>query len=226
MTKMLRGKYRKANNIKPITKQLAIAALILTLVTVVSLGIRRVRFKAHRANTIESPAVVETETDHNPDDSHTVDTEPDPHYADALEPDQEEFPEYQAKVKSFKGGYVKAKGPKGPEKISLGDNENLYITKEGQTWYAGKGPDGTSFKMQVQIDEATGEMTVIGKVYGGKSEGSQGIQKISMGGNDNLYITQEGELWYTSEGSKSRVEIDEATGEITVIEQYGGDDDK
>ena len=223
---MLHGKCRKEHNIKPITKQLAISALILTLVTVASLGIRQVRFNAHRANTIESPVVAEPGPDHDPADSHTVDAEHDPQYADALEPDQEEFPEYQAKVKSFKGGYVKAKGPKGLEKISLGDRENLYITKEGQTWYAGKGPDGTPFKMQVRIDEATGEMTVVGRVYGGKSDDSQGLQKISMGGSDNLYITREGELWYTSEGSKSRVEIDEATGKITVIEQYSGDDDK
>ncbi|TKJ34970.1 MAG: hypothetical protein CEE38_16040 [Planctomycetes bacterium B3_Pla] len=215
------------HNIKPITKQLVIATLILTLVTVASLGIRQFRFRAHRTRTTEEgPAIAETEPDNNPTNSNTVDAEHDPQYADAPEPDQGEFPEYQAEVKSFKSGFVKAKGPKGLEKISLGDNANLYITKEGQTWYAGKGPDGTPFKMQVQIDEATGEMTVVGRVYGGKSDGSQGLQKISMGGSDNLYITREGELWYTSEGSKSRVEIDEATGEITVIEQYSGDDDK
>jgi hypothetical protein len=224
---MLHVKCRKEHNIKPITKQLAIAALILTLVTVASLGIRRIRFNAHLAKTIEkSLFIAETEPNHNPADSYTVDAEPDLQYADAAEPDQGEFPEYQAEVKSFKGGFVKAKGPKGLEKISLGDNENLYITKEGQTWYTGKGPDGTTFKMQVQIDEATGEMTIVGKIFSGKSDGSQGLQKISMGGNDNLYITKEGELWYTSEGSKSRVEIDEATGEVTVIEQYSGSDDK
>jgi len=50
-----------------------------------------------------------------------------------------------------------------------------------------------------------------------------------MGDNDNLYITQEGEFWYTSEqgsGSKAHVEIDDTTGEITIIEQFSGDDDK
>ncbi len=214
------------HNIKPITKQLAIAALILTLVTVASLGIRQVRFNAHRANTIESPVVAEPGPDHNPTDSHTVDAEPDPQYADAPEPDQGEFPEYQAKVKSFKGDYAKAKGSKGLEKISLGDNENLYITEKGEYVYVGKGPDGKTIKMQVRIDETTGEMTVIGKGDYAKSDGSQGPQKISMGDNDNLYITQDGELWYTSEGSKSRVEIDETTGEITVLEQYSGDDGK
>jgi len=47
-------------NFKPITKQLAIAAFILTLVTVLSFGIRQVRLSAHRANTIESPIVANT----------------------------------------------------------------------------------------------------------------------------------------------------------------------
>jgi len=72
-------------------------------------------------------------------------------------------------------------------------------------------------------------MTVVDWGDGGKSDGSEGMQRISMGDNDNLYITQEGELWYTSEqgsSSKARVEIDDTTGEITVLEQYGGDDDK
>ena len=41
-------------NFKPITKQLAIAAFILTLVTVLSFGIRQVRLSAHRADTGES----------------------------------------------------------------------------------------------------------------------------------------------------------------------------
>ncbi len=45
-----------------------------------------------------------------------------------------------------------------------------------------------------------------------------------MGGNDNIHITDEGQAWYVTEGSKSRVEIDDSTGEITVLEQYGDDD--
>jgi hypothetical protein len=83
--------------------------------------------------------------------------------------------------------------------------------------------------MQLQIDDATGEMTVVDWGDYAKSDGSEGMQRISMGDNDNLYITQEGELWYTSEqgsGSKAHVEIDDTTGEITVIEQFSGDDDK
>jgi hypothetical protein len=72
-------------------------------------------------------------------------------------------------------------------------------------------------------------MTVVDWGDYAKSDGSEGMQRISMGDNDNLYITQEGELWYTSEqgsGSKAHVEIDDTTGEITVIEQFSGDDDK
>jgi len=215
-------------NMKPITKQLIIGAFILALVTVLSLGIRQVRFSANRAKTIESPVIAEAEPDHYPTDSHTVVAEPDPQYADALDSTEEAPSEDHSEAKSFKGDYAKSKGSKGLEKISMGDNEDLYITGEGELWYVSKGPDGSTTKMQVHIDETTGEMTVV-DISVGKSEGSEGTQRISLGDNDNLYITQEGELWYTSEqgsGSKARVEIDDTTGEITVIEQFGGEDDK
>lgn len=196
---------------KPITKQLAVAAVVLILVTVASLGIRRVRFSAHRADIVKSPVIAEAE----PVDSPTVDAEPEPQPAYAVEPEEEEPVEDYSEVKPSKGKGAK----KGLEKIALSDDENLYITEKGETWYTGKGPDGKPTKMRVEIDEATGEMTVVGKVYGG----SQGLQKISMGGNDNIYITGEGQTWYVTEGSKSRVEIDDNTGEITVLEQYGDD---
>ncbi len=214
---------------KPITKHLLKAAFILSMVTVASLGIRQARFSANRAKTIESPVVVETEPDNNPADSYIVDNEPEPQYADAPEPDEEVLPEDYSETKPSKGDYAKAKGSKGLEKISMGDNKNLYITGEGELWYVSKGPDGKTTKMQVQINDATGEMTVVDWGDYAKPDGSQGPQRISMGDNDNLYITQEGEFWYTSEqgsGSKARVEIDDTTGEITIIEQFSGDDDK
>jgi hypothetical protein len=44
-----------------------------------------------------------------------------------------------------------------------------------------------------------------------------------MGNNEDIYITGEGQTWYVTEGSKSRVEVDDSTGEITVLEQYGDD---
>ena len=213
---------------KPITKQLIIGAFILALVTVASLGIRQVRFSANRAKTVKSPVIAEAEPDHYPAESDTIVAEPDPQYADALDSAEEAPSEDHSEAKSFKGEYAKSKGSKGLEKISIGDNDNLYFTGEGELWYVSKGADGSTAKMQVHIDETTGEMTVV-DISGGKSEGSEGTHRISMGDNDNLYITQEGELWYTSEqgsGSKARVEIDDTTGEITIIEQFGGEDEK
>lgn len=199
---------------KPITRQLIIGAFILALVTVASLGIRQVRFSANRAKVVESPVKAETEPDALPAESLAVDAEP--------EPEEEVLMDDYPKPKSLKGDYAKAKGKGagGLERISLGDNENLYITAKGETWYTGKDADGNPTKMQVQIDEATGEMTVVGRVYGGKSGGPQ---RVSMGGNDNIYITEEGQTWYVTQGSKSRVEVDDSTGEITVLEQYGDD---
>ncbi len=214
---------------KPITKQLIIGAFILALVTIASLGIRQVRFSANRAKTIESPVIAEAEPDHYPADSDTVVAEPDPQYADALDTAEEAPLEDHSEAKSFKGDYAKSKGSKGLEKISLGDNENLYITGEGKLWYVSKGPDGKTTKMQVQIDDATGEITVVDWGDNAKSDGSEGLEQVSLSNYENLYITQEGGLWYTSEqgsGYKAQVETDDTTGEITVIEQFSGDDDK
>jgi len=211
---------------KPITKQLIIGVFILALVTVATLGIRHIRFSA---NTIESPVIVEAEHDRLLAELDAIVTEPDAQYADALDSAEEVLSEDYSEAKPAKGDYAKAKGSKGLQKISMGDNENLYITGEGELWYVSEGPDGKTTKMQVQIDETTGEMTVIDWGNYDKSGGSAGMQRISMGDNDNLYITGEGELWYTSEqgsGSKAQVEVDDTTGEITVIKQFSGDDDK
>ena len=210
---------------KPITKQLIVAVFILALVAVASLGIRHIRFSTRRAGTVESPVVAETERDPLPAGSETVDAEPEPQYAEVPEPEEEPSEEY-VEAKPVKGDYAKAKGSKGLEKVSIGDNENLYRTAEGELWYVGEGPDGRSFKMQVQVDEATGEMSIVGKVYSDKAGGSESYRKMSIGGNDNILITEEGQAWYVTDGYKAQVEIDDATGTITVIEQHGDGDDK
>ncbi|MHC4167413.1 MAG: hypothetical protein ACYSWQ_10685 [Planctomycetota bacterium] len=203
---------------KPIAKQLIVGAFILALVTVASLGIRQIRFSANRAKTVESPVIAETEPDPLPAESNTVDAESEPQYAEVPEPEEEVPSGDYAKAKPSKGDYAKAKGL---QEISWGENENLYITAKGETWYVGKGPDGKITKMRVEIDKTTGEITAV------ESAGKSGdLQKISMGGNDDVYITEEGETWYVTEGSKSRVEIDDNTGEITVLEQYEGDGGK
>ena len=207
---------------KPITKQRVIGAFILIFVTVASLGIRNVHFSANRAKTVESPVIVETELDRLLAELDAIVTEPDAQYADALDSAEEVPLEDYSEVKPTKGDYAKAKGSKGLQKISMGDNENLYITGEGKLWYVSEGPDGKTTKMQVQIDEATGEMTVV-DVGGGKSGAPQ---PIPMGDGYNMYITEEGESWYVGDGSKSRVEVDDTTGEIAVLEQYGDDGDK
>lgn len=213
---------------KPIVKQLAIAAIVLVLVTVASLGIRRARFSAGRAKHVENPVIAEAVPDPLGAESDTVDAEPEPEYADVSEPDEEAPLEDYSDAKPTKGDYVKAKGSKGKglQKISMGDGANLYITGKGETWYVGKGPDGKTAKRQVQYDETTGEMTVVDRADYAKSGGSMDLQKISMGENENIYITGEGQAWYVTEGSKARVEIDDATGEMTILEQYGESDDK
>ena len=215
-------------NMKPITKQLVIGTFILALVTVLSLGIRQVRFSVNRAKTIESPVIAEAEPDHYPTDSHTVDDEPDQQYvfvseSDKETPSDENSEAYTDPDKDGKAVSMtkSSKGSKGLEKISMGDNEDLYITGEGELWYVSKQPDGSITKMQVHIDETTGEMNVIN--IGGKSGGPQ---PIPMGDGYNMYITEEGQTWYEGGGSKSRVEVDDTTGEITIIEQFSGDDDK
>jgi hypothetical protein len=207
---------------KPIIKQLVIGTFILVLVTVASLGIRHIRFSDNRAKTVESPVIVETEQDRLLAELDAIVTEADPQYADASELDKVVPLEDYSEAKPVMGDYATAKGSKGLQKISMGDNENLYITGEGKLWYVSEGPDGKTTKMQVQIDEATGEMTVI-DVDGGKSGG---LQPIPMGDGYNMYITEEGQSWYVGGGSKAQVEVDDNTGEITVIEQYGGEDDK
>jgi hypothetical protein len=210
-------------NMKPITKHLVKAALILFLVTVASLGIRRVRFSIHRARTVESPVIVEAEPDNNPAYSHTIDDKPDQQYAFVSESDKgmqsNENPEARTDLDKDDKTVSMTKpsrGSKDLEKIYMSENENLYI-KEGELWYVSK-----QVKMQVQIDETTGQMNVI-DIYDDKPEGPQ---PIPMGDGYNIYITDEGQTWYVGDDSKSRVEVDDTTDEITILEQYGGEDDK
>jgi len=102
-------------------------------------------------------------------------------------------------TKSFKGDYAKSKGSKGLEKISLSDHEELYLTGEGEYWYVSEQPDGKTTKMQVQIDDATGDLIAVAGGEYSKAGGSQETQRIPVGEYENIYLTGEGEAWYTSE---------------------------
>lgn len=206
---------------QPITKHLIKSAFILAMVTVVSFGIRNVRFSIHRARKVEIPVIAEIESESNPAGSHKVAHEPETQYIEVPELDEQVPPEEYSEAKPSRSDYAKALGKKGLEKISLGENENLYI-KDGELWYVSEQPDGSVTKMQVQIDQTTGELNVI-DIYGGKS---QGPKPIPMGDGYEIYITDEGQTWYVGDDSKSRVEVDDTTGEITILEQYGDNDKK
>lgn len=238
---MIYGKCRMEQKMKPITKQLAIGAFILTLVTVLSFGVRQVRFSAYRAGSGQStpsdrPSSPENqpkskqslradaEPDHYPDDSYIIDDEQDLQYADTSDWDEqarsddysEEYTDSSKQgkavsmTKSFKGDYAKSGGSKGLQKISLGEYENLFITEKGEYWYTSEQPDGKTVKMQVQIDDATGELIAVAGGYYSKSEGSQEPQRISVGDNEDIYIIGEDELWYVGEqpdGSTIKVQL-------------------
>jgi len=245
-------------NMKSLIKQLAIAALILTSVTVASFGIRQVRFSIYQAKNIENPVIAEAGestasarssdpqnqsqprqplgANAGPDyylaDSYTVEVEPDYYPAYSLAVDIEPDPqpvkasdsnkEVPSKAKSFKGGYAKSTGSKDMEKISLGDNENLYVTGKGELWYVSKEADGSTTKMQVQVDDR-GDMTIVSGDNYAKSGGSQSLQRISVGDREDLYITGENQVWYVSEqpdGStaKMQLETENIDGEITIVD--------
>jgi hypothetical protein len=228
-------------------KQFVIAVFILISVTVLSLGIRYVRFSAHRANTIEKSVAantrestlarpsdyeeqiqskqsfgVKTESGYYPEAPHAVNAEPEPQQANVSNPDESESWDYLSEAKPFEGGYAKSEGLKGLEKISLGDYENLYITGDGELWYVIEQPDGKTGKVQVQIDKTTGEFTTIGGGYYAISEGSQGLQRISAGKNEDIYLTGNDELWYVSElpdGSTAKMQLrtENLDGEMTIV---------
>jgi hypothetical protein len=225
---------------KPITKQLAIAALILSSVTVVSFGIRRIRFILYRADITEpapsvslseiedqhqaeQPIYAEAESEYYWEDSDMAYTEPDPQDTEESFWEKQELTEeyVEAKTdlgkkdkaskkdKSFKGDYAKVKDSKGFKKISLSKHENLFLSKEGETWYVSEGPGGEVTKMQVQVDGYTGELITVGGGYYSKQE----PQRIPIGAQEDIYLTDEGQVWYVSEQPdgetvKVQVEVD------------------
>ena len=244
-------------NIKPITKQLLISAIILALVTALSFGIRQVRFSAYRASSSQpspsalppetkdqtqpkQPLYTDAESDYYPEDSYTTYIENDPQdieesFWDEQAPsddyskentDSVKYDKAVSGIKSFKGGYAKPGGKNGLQKISLSDNENIYITEKGEAWYVSKEPDGSITKMQVQVDDRDDATVVSGENYV-KYGGSQSPRRISVGENEDLYLTEEGQVWYVSEeadGSTTKAQLEEdIDGELTIVDD-GKDD--
>lgn len=224
-------------NFKPITKQLTIATLILVSVTILSLGIRQVRFSKYRADFSEPAPPVDlpdiesqpqpdkklvamAETNYYQEDSYAVDAEPDPDYTDESDWDKQAYSEEYdksdesgkalSKAKSSMDRDAKAKASKSLEKISLSDYDDLYVSKKGEFWYVGKEPDGSAIKMQVQIDKVTGELIPVDSEYYTKAKNSQDLYRINMSDNEDIYISKEGQAWYVSEqpdGSTAKIQV-------------------
>lgn len=227
-------------NLKPFTKQLLIATIILILVTAMSFGIRHVRISAYRADIVEhttpahpsdiddqtqpkQPLYANTELDYYPKDSYIADTESDPQgieesFWDEQPPSENYYEELADTIKyykdaikseSFKADYAKSVEKKALKKISLSDYEDLYISEKSEAWYVSKGPGGDVTKMQVQIDDYTDELIAVGVGFYAKQE----PYRIPMSDNEDIYLTDEGEVWYVSEQPdgdtlKMQVQID------------------
>ncbi|UCD00157.1 MAG: hypothetical protein JSW66_09805 [Phycisphaerales bacterium] len=258
---------------KPITKQLTMAALVLASVAVLSFGIKQVRFHLHRArNAASAPksaqpasppregasgqssadklsdddAWLEQTLDalaaqgYRPADLDTLLTESYSEYADASGRDawaSDEIEAYEdsgeqadnvAGSKSLKGEFAKyKKSLKGLQKVSIGDYENVYITDAGEYWYVSKQPDGTTTKMQFQVDDRYGDVVVVGTgeagVYRPGAGGKNSLQRISVGANEDVYITETGEHWYVStqpDGTttKMQFQVEDSDGEVVIVE--------
>lgn len=185
---------------KPITKQLAIAAFILTLVTALSFGIRQVRFSIHRARTVESADTGETSTSarssntqekSQSDPSSWANTEPDYYLADSYTAGAERD-DYSA------------------------DSYTVDIEPDHQYAKA----SGSDKKVPSKAKSFKGGYA--------KSEGKKGLEKISLGYNENLYRTEKGELWYVSkeaDGSSTKMQVKvDGTGDMIIVggENYAG----
>jgi hypothetical protein len=187
---------------------LVIVAVVIAGVIVVFLGIGHVRRDARGTGTVESPVVFESELESEMDLLRKIDYAADRQYARASGPGEGVSQKDYSQAERSSGDYVK--GKEGLEKISLGEKEDLYVTEEGELWYVSE-----KVKMQVQVDETTGQMDVI-NVYD-RSQGSKELERISMSDSEDLYITGEGELWYVRGKSKMQAYIDEATGEMVLL---------
>ena len=186
------------HNIKPITKQLAISVLFLISVTVLSFGIREIRFSIHRLKNAENTIIhtdkktsvnsstaeeksqsdrsfwANDERDYYPDDSYTTGAEQDDYSDDSytvdIEPEQQYARASSSKKKALIEDYSKTKSFKGD-----------YV----------------------------------------KYEGSKGLSKIFLSDNESLYRTEKGELWYVSEeadGSTTKMQVKvDGTGDMLIV---------
>lgn len=202
-------------NTGQINRQQAIVLFILVSTAVVSLGIRLVR----RSEPVESPARVQREARPSPEQSLGLQILSVEEQAIA---DSNERGKTAAMAAKPKAGSAKLEDSKVIQKIPMGENEELYFTADGKIWSVSKQPDGSVVKMQVHIDEATGEIRVL-DIADGKPEVSKNLQKVTMGDNVDIYIGDDGRLWSVTkqpDGSVTKMEVayDETTGDVYVLD--------
>jgi len=219
------GRCPMEQNAEPITRQVVIVGVILVSAAALSLGIRQLYPEANK-----NPVTSEPEK------------RPGPEHLLGLDPFDSD--EQSSSVSGQGGTAVSTTGepkpgaptpgtakpaPPKPEdskviqKIPLGENEELYITADGKLWSVSKQPDGSVVKMQVEIDEATGEIRVLDIANGGKADASKEPQRIPMGDDVSIYIGDDGRLWSVTkqpDGSTTKVEVayDETTGDFYVLD--------
>ena len=186
---------------KQMTKQLIMAAIVLSSVTVLSFGIRRVRLSVHRARNAKGPVSngaasqqysayepVGSARNTQPHDRLDVPLEQNQQPADPMTDSQEAFAE------AHDGG--------GREQAD--DQFDAYE-------HSGKRADIVSIDKSFKADYS--------KFKGdyAKSKGSKGLQKISVGAYENLYITDKGEHWYVTQhpdGTTTKMQLQEIDGQL------------
>jgi len=213
-------------NAEPITRQVVIVGVILICAAALSLGIRQLYPPEPDGGRVT------TEPEKRPGPEHLLGL--DPFDSDEQSPavsgqvstaasTTSEVKPGSPKPETAKPAPSKPEDSKVIQKIPLGENEELYITADGKLWSVSKQPDGSVVKMQVHIDEATGEIRVLDIADGGKADASKELQRIPMGDNVDLYIGDDGRLWSVTkqpDGSVTKMEVvyDETTGDVYVVD--------
>jgi len=214
------------HNAEPISRQVVIVGVILISAAALSLGIRQLYPPEPDEGYVTAEPEKRPGPEHllglDPFDSDEQSSAVSGQVSNAVSTTGELKPE-APKPQTAKTAPQKPEDSKVIQKIPLGENEELYITADGKLWSVSKQPDGSVVKMQVEIDEATGEIRVLDVADSAKADDSKEPQRISMGDNVDLYIGDDGRLWSVTkqpDGSVTKVEVayDETTGDFYVVD--------
>jgi len=196
---------------KQMTKQLIMAAFILGLVTVLSLGIRQVRLSVQRARNVAIAPAPAPASNAGDSGQRSVDM----HGAGS----EQDF--YALDEQDHQGGDTDPFNAAGDsdQAVASADHSNAYE-------HSGERADIVSMDKSFKGDYS--------KFKGdyAKSKGSKGFQKISVGAYENIYITDKGEHWYVQklpDGTTTKMQLQEIDGELQPVgkaEVYSPEDGK